>query len=53
VGDDSRTRVSRKLRRVTEIGHCQLEEIDDDQQQSPPEIASAPEMNEAEEEEVV
>jgi hypothetical protein len=53
VCDDGRTGVSRKLRRVFEVREGQLEEIDNDQKQCPPEIASAPEVDEAEEQQVV
>lgn len=53
VCEDRWARVPRELRRVAEVCHCQLDEVDDDQQQGPPEVRSAPEVNEAKKEEVV
>lgn len=38
VSEDRWARVARQLRRIAEVCHCQLEEVDDDQQQGPPEV---------------
>jgi len=53
MGDDRRTRVARQLGRVPEIGHGKLEEINHNQQKCPPEVASAPKVDEAKKEQVV
>jgi len=53
VCDDRRTRICGKFWRIAEICHSQLEEVDHDQQKCPPEVASAPKVNEAKEKQVV
>jgi len=45
-------RQARRLR-VLEVGECQVEEIDDLEEQGPAEVGAAPEVDEAELEEVV
>ena len=38
---------------VAEVGECELEPVDDYEEQGPPEVGAAPEVDEAEEEEIV
>lgn len=57
IGQSQRTRNNRDVdesggARVSEVGSGKVEEVDDDQQLSEPEVGSDPEVDEAEEEEV-
>jgi len=38
---------------ITEVRECQLEEVDDNEKQSPPEVGASPKVDEAKPEEVV